>query len=145
MAVIRDSIIVAPSVDTIDDATFFDSTTIEPGIYTLIDTKTIDGFTNNLWTIICLATEDATGPLCYTQIWMPASLNGLTQVQQNMYVRSIASGSATFGSFTTMVNKDYLTNNTLVNKTSYPTELYIQSNQPTAVAGKTIVWIDTSS
>ena len=145
MAVIRDGVVVSPSVDTIDDSTFFDSTTIEPGIYTLIASKTIDDITATTWSVICLATEDATGPLCYTQIWAPASLTGLSVAQQKLFIRSVNNNGTGFGDFTTLVNKDYVANNTLVNKTSYPTELYIQNNRPSAVSGKTIVWIDTSS
>jgi hypothetical protein len=145
MAVIRDGIVISPSVDTIDDATFFDSTTIEPGIYTLIASKTIDSLTASTWSVICLSTEDATGPLCYTQLWMPSSLSGLSVAQQKVFIRSVNNNGTGFGDFTTLVNKDYVASNTLVNKTSYPTELYIQNNRPSAVSGKTIVWIDTSS
>ena len=40
---------------------------------------------------------------------------------------------------------NYFTDNAAVNKTSYPMEIYAQNTQPSAAAGKTIIWIDTSN
>lgn len=144
MAVIREQVIVAPSVDSILDETDMDSVTIEPGIYTVLDSKTIDSLTCNRWTVICLANEDALGPACYAQVWVPNDSSGVTVANQTMYIRTLASGGQAYGNFSTLVNKDYLVNNAVINKSAYPAELYAQTTQPAPVQGKTIIWIDTS-
>ena len=137
MSVIRDNVIVAPGVDTVTEAEL-NTTTIEPGIYTLASSKTINGQTSSRWTVICLANNSGSTPVCYTQIWVP-SQNGQTGIR--IYIRTINSAGNGYSAFATMTNSTDAVNN----KTSYPTEIYIQSTQPTAVAGKNIIWIDTSS
>ena len=139
MSVIRDDIIISPSVDTTTDAAL-SSPTIEPGIYTLASSKTILGQTSTRWTIICLASNDATSPVCYTQLWIPAQ-NNLTGANQNLYVRTINTAGTGFGDFTAIANSGTAINN----ETSFPTELYIQSSAPTTASGKNIIWIDTST
>ena len=64
---------------------------------------------------------------------------------QNIYVRTINAAGTGYGNFTTFVNKDYLNTNAAVNKTGNPLEIYAQNSSPTPVAGKNIIWIDTSS
>lgn len=139
MSVIRDNVIVAPGVDTVTEAEL-NTTTIEPGIYTLAANKTINGQASSRWTVICLANNSGSTPVCYSQIWIP-SQNNVAQKASRIYVRVINSAGTGYNGFATMVNDSDAVNN----KTSYPTEIYIQSTQPTAVAGKNIIWIDTSS
>ena len=145
MAVIREDTIVAPSVNTKNSATTLDSVTVEPGIYIVFASKTINNFTANKWTVICLADELASGPTCSAQIWIPAATGGTTQANQKMYLRTIASGGTGYGAFTTMVNENYFVANAIVNKSNNPAELYIQSTAPSTASGKNIIWIDTSS
>lgn len=139
MAVIRDNVIVAPSVDTMTELEL-NSTTIEPGIYTLATSKTINGQTSSRWTVICLASNSGSAPVCYSQIWIPAENNTATTASR-MYVRVLDTAGTGYNGFATMVND----NDAINNKTSYPTEIYIQNAQPTPVQGKNIIWIDTSS
>ena len=139
MAIIRDGTIVSPGVDTMTSSDL-DNPIIEPGIYTLASSKTILGQTSSRWTIICLASNDASNPVCYTQLWIPAQ-NNLTGANQNLYVRTINTAGTGFGEFTAISNSGTAINNS----TSYPTELYIQSSAPTTASGKNIIWIDTST
>ena len=138
MAVIRNDVIVSPSVDTLTDNELA-STTLEPGIYTLATSKTIDGQTSSRWTVIALASNSGSAPVCYTQLWLPAQ-NNISDGDQNIYMRTINTAGTGYGNFTKFTN----TTSGIVNQTSYPTELYIQSAQPTAVQGKNIIWIDNS-
>lgn len=138
MAVIRNDVIVAPSVDILTD-TELASTTLEPGIYTLNASKTIEGQASSRWTVIALSNNVGSAPVCYTQLWLPAQ-NGIFGANQNVYIRTINSAGTGFGAFTKLVN----VNNGVINQTSYPTEIYIQSSQPTATAGKNIIWVDNS-
>lgn len=140
MAVIRDDIIVSPSVDTVSDSEL-SSTTIEPGIYTLNDSKTILGQTSTRWTVICLANNDAASPLCYTQLWIPAE-NNLSGADQKIYIRTIDTAGTGFGTFTAVGSG---VSNAVENESSYPTEIYIQSVAPTTEVGVNKIWIDTSS
>lgn len=136
MAVIRDDVIVAPSVDTITLAEA-DSVTIEPGIYKIDEARTINGFVSSSWNVICLSTNSGSNPVCYTQIWIPA----VPAEPITMYIRSRNGPGTGYTSYTTLSNQASAINN----QTSYPTELYVQSSAPTPAAGKNIVWIDTSS
>lgn len=145
MAVIKNDTIVSPSVNTITTVSDLDSTTLEPGIYILSVAKTINGFNSSRWTVICLANELASDPVCYSQIWVPAAITGTTPENQNIYVRTIAAGGSGYGAFSTLVNADYLANNACINKSALPVELYVQPTQPPVAQGKNIVWIDTSS
>lgn len=155
MAVINSGIIVSPTVEfgnptdpdfggslTLND---LDSTLLEPGFYTIKASKTIDGQTASIWNVTCLGDNTASSPKCYMQIWIPASDTGLTAENQNIYVRTINAAGTGFGSFTTFVNKEYLNTNGAINKTGNQLEIYAQNSQPTATAGKTIIWIDTSN
>ena len=139
MAVIRNDVIVAPSVDILTD-TELASTTLEPGIYTLNASKTIEGQASSRWTVIAIANNSGSTPLCYTQLWLPAQ-NDLSGANQNIYMRTINASGTGYGSFTKFTNA----NNGVINQTSYPTEIYIQNTQPTTASGKNIIWIDTSS
>lgn len=139
MAIIRDDVIVSPSVDILTD-TELSSTTLEPGIYTLNASKTIEGQTSSRWTIICIGNNVGSEPVCYTQLWLPAQ-NNISGIDQNIYVRTINTAGTGYGAFTKFVS----TNTGIVNKTSYPTEIYIQSTAPSVASGKNIIWIDTSS
>ena len=138
MAVIRNDVIVAPSVDTLTD-TELASTTLEPGIYTLNASKTIEGQTSTRWTVIAIASNVGSDPVCYTQLWLPAQ-NNISGGDQNIYMRTINTAGTAYGNFTKFTN----TTSGIVNQTSYPTELYIQSAQPTVAQGKNIIWIDNS-
>lgn len=140
MALIKDGVIVAPTIDNLTTADM-DTTLLEPGFYVVTGSKTIDGQTASIWNVICFTSTDASNPKCYGQIWFPASTSGLTPQLQNIYIRTINSAGTGYGSFTTMMSK----HTAAVNKTSYPMELYAQTSQPTASAGKTIIWIDTDS
>lgn len=140
MAVIREDVIVSPSVDTMSDLEL-SSTVIEPGIYTLNASKTILGQTSTRWTVICLANNDALSPECYTQLWIPAQSN-LSGADQKIYIRTIDSLGTGYGSFTAVGSG---TSNAVENESSYPAELYIQGIAPTTEVGKNKIWIDTSS
>lgn len=135
MAVIRDDVIVAPSVDTIT-LTEADSVTIEPGIYKINEARTINGFVSSSWNVICLSTNSGTNPVCYTQIWVPA----VPAEPITMYIRSRNGPGTGYTGYTTLSNQA----NSVVNATSYPIELYVQNTAPTTSAGKNIIWIDTS-
>lgn len=137
MAVIRDDVIVSPSVDIIT-LTEANSVTLEPGIYTINESVTINGLTNTRWTVICIGNNVGSAPVCYTQLWMPSAAGETTNT---IYMRTINSAGTGYSNFKTLTNSD----NAVVNQTSYPTEIYVQTTQPTAVAGKNIIWIDTSS
>lgn len=139
MAVIRDNVIVSPSVDTITE-TELNNPVIEPGIYTLNSSKTIEGQTSSRWTVICLANNDATSPTCYTQLWIPAQ-NNLSGTDQKIYIRTINSAGTGYGAFTVVGSE---TTNAVENTSGNPTEICIQSVAPTAESGKNKIWIDTS-
>ena len=144
MALIKNGAIVSPTVDTLPVADM-ESVTLEPGLYYVTGSKTIDSQTESIWNVTCIGTITASNPVCYMQVWVPASSSGLTQANQNMYVRTINSAGTGYGSFTTFVNKEYLNTNGAINKTGNPLEIYAQNTQPSATAGKTIIWIDTSN
>ena len=135
MAVIRNDVIVAPSVDTIT-LTEVDSVTIEPGIYKIDEARTINGYTSSNWNVICLSTNSGTNPICYTQIWIPA----VPAEPITMYIRSRNGQGTGYTNYTTMSNQS----SAVTNETSYPAEIYIQTAQPTPAAGKNIIWIDNS-
>lgn len=139
MAVIRDDIIVSPSVD-IMSAVDLDSTTLEPGMYVLNASKTILGQTSTRWTVICLSNNDGTSPECYTQLWIPAQ-NNLSGTDQAIYIRTIDTAGTGYGTFTAVGSS---VSNAVENASGNPTEIYIQSVAPTAEAGKNKIWIDTS-
>ena len=143
MALISNDTIVAPTVDSVTSNSM-DSTTLEPGLYLISESRTINGQTASIWNVTCVGNCNASSPTCYMQIWVPASSTGLTEINQNIYVRTINSAGTGFGNFTTFVNKEYFTETAAVNKTSYPMEIYAQTTQPSAQAGKTIIWIDTN-
>lgn len=145
MAVISEGVIVSPSVNSTNTTTQFDSVTIEPGIYLVTASKTINSFTSDQWTVICLSDENGYSPKCCSQIWIPAATTGTSIADQRIYIRTITSAGTGYGSFTKMINEEDLTSGTLVNKTNTPTELYIQNSAPATSANKTIIWIDTSS
>lgn len=138
MAVIRDDVIVAPGVDILTDAQLT-TTTLEPGIYTLNASKTIEGQTSSRWTVICIGNNVGSAPVCYSQIWLPAQSN-ISGSDQNIYMRTINSAGTGFGNFTKFVSA----NTGVVNQTSYPLEIYAQTSAPTTSSGKNIIWIDTS-
>lgn len=140
MAVIRDDVIVAPSIDVLTSESVLNSTTLEPGIYTLNASKTIGSQTSTRWTVIAIAGNVGSAPVCYTQLWLPAQ-NNLSGADQKIYMRTINTAGTGYGSFTEFTN----TASGINNKASYPTEIYIQGTQPTPVQGKNIIWIDTSS
>ena len=135
MAVIRNNVIVSPSAGPLTLAEV-DGTTLEPGVYFVNAERTINGFMSSQWTVICAGTDSGTNPICYTQIWIPA----VPAEPLTMYIRSRNGPGTGYTSYTTLSNQT----DALVNKTSYPTEVYIQATQPTPVVGKNIVWIDTS-
>ena len=143
MAVIRSNVIVSPSADKVTEEQL-NSVILEPGIYVLDSSKTIDGLTSSRWTVIAIANNNAANPHCYTQIWMPAQA-GMSDANQMMFMRTLNANGNGYTDFTTMVNKQYITNTAAINKASYPMEIYAQNTQPTAAAGKTIIWIDTAS
>ena len=150
MAVIKNDTIVAPTSELINpnDPDYtgtmtlsdLDSVILEPGFYLVKASKTINGQTESIWNVTCIGDNVASNPVCYMQIWVPASSSGLTTANQNIYVRTINSAGTGFGNFTTFISTD----TGAVNKTSYPMEIYAQTTQPTAQVGKTIIWIDTN-
>ena len=135
MSVIRDGVIVSPGVDSLIDETTFDAQFIEPGIYTLLSSKTILGETYSEWSVIVLSTNGASNPQCYQQLWLPHTG---TTASQAIFIRN--STGNTYTEFTKMANID----NSAINKTGLPLEIYAQTTQPTAVSGRNILWIDTS-
>jgi len=155
MSLINSGVIASPAIEFGDpnDPNFsgtltlstMESVTLEPGFYIIKDSKTIDGQTADIWNVTCLGNNDASNPVCYMQVWIPASSTGLTVANQNIYVRTINSAGTGYGNFTTFVNKDFLTDNAAMNKTGNPLEIYAQNSSPTPVVGKNIIWIDTSS
>ena len=136
MSVIRDGVIVSPGVDSLIDDTIFDTQYIEPGIYTLLSSKTILGETYSEWSVIVLSTNGASNPQCYQQLWLPHTG---TVANQAIFIRNSTGNSYT--GFTKMANID----NSAINKTGLPLEIYAQTTQPAAVQGRNILWIDTSS
>lgn len=144
MALISDDTIVSPTVDELSLAGS-DSVKLEPGFYLVNASKTIDGQTASIWNVTCIGDTAARNPKCYMQVWIPASTSGLTVANQNIYVRTINAAGTGYGNFTTFVNKEYLNTNAAVNKTGNPLEIYAQNSSPTPVAGKNIIWIDTSN
>ena len=139
MAVIRNSVIVSPSVDTMTSAEL-DSITIEPGTYLLNSSKTIGDTTSSKWAIQCISDNDATSPTCYVQLWTPAE-NGLTDADHIIYVRTLNAAGTAWGNFSSISGGS---NNAVENESSYPTSIYIQSQAPTPVSGTNIIWIDNS-
>ena len=140
MAVIRNQVIVSPSVDTLTEAEL-NSLTIEPGTYLLTASKTIGDITSNRWAVQCLADNNALDPKCYVQLWMPAS-NGLADADHVIYVRTLNSAGTAWGNFSSISGGG--SGNAVENAASLPTSIYIQSQAPTPVAGTNIIWIDNS-
>ena len=106
--------------------------------------KTILGQSASRWTVIALANNSGSTPVCYKQVWLPADAN-LTGANQKMYTRTIDTAGTGFTAFTALVTSEELSSSAIKNQTSYPTEIYIQNTQPTPESGKNIIWIDTSS
>lgn len=119
MAVARNNIFVAPSVD-IRSKEELDSTTIESGLYICKEEITIKGVTSSEWAVTCLSSNIKDGLHCFTQLW--TSVNSSTP---KVFSRTSSLGENTYSNFVSYASVD----------SDYPLEFIVGDTEPTAEEG----------
>ena len=146
MAVSRGATYVSPSVD-IKTKAELDSTKIESGLYYCTEEITItatDALGSNVseissrWTVICISTEYANSLKCYTQLWINSSTK-----PNHVFMRTLESDT-TYSDFSLLITTDYLKNSGVLNGSTQPVELFVQSMSPGVKEGTTRIWIEHS-
>lgn len=147
MALAKEGVMIAPSTDGKTQAEL-NSVKLQSGMYNCMDQVEIsytDEFgksqklSSNLWTVFCISSNNLSNLLCYTQIWV------CTACQTNdIFVRTLKTDATGYTEFSKLVDMQYLKDNIVINTHTEPVHVVVSNTQPTAEAGITKLWIDTS-